>query len=862
MAQRPIILFGQPKKADRSRRGGGSPTFQRPTHSRQTERLTPIMSALQNTVATLKTSPMGIEAEKTLVFDVVGSADSFYTAVKNLGNDAEWIFDMPEEFAASEDFYVIKENKKTHERVRDDSKKTLGGKVYCVLSNTRAMEEILSLWKSYSRDKGTEFPNGKTGLRDVFDSLENISFWGYKQRIEETGILERWKEDLADASLGDVKCEFELFYRCDASKRTRSEQELKSNIEALGGRVLGVSVIPEIAYHAVLASVPRTVAESIINGDHNISIATAEQIMFFRPVGQEAIIPKENSFDGDFAIPSANGIGGDPVIALFDGLPQENHPYLKGRLVVDDPDSYATGYVVDARKHGTAMASMIALGDLSKIDNVVSRKIYVRPIMKPTPWLDGDYIEQMPEDSLLVDKIHLAVRRLFEGEEAVAPNIKVINLSIGLEYRQFDRIISPMARLLDWLSFKYKVLFIVSAGNHADSINTGMTFSDFSNGDKKVRDKAIIAHMNAQKRNLRLLSPAESINALTVGSTFEDASAFVENAAQILPCSDGIVAASSAVGTGMNNAVKPDIVFPGGRNCVRENIRDGFGGTIVDWQNTPMREPGIAAAAPNGKVSYTFGTSNSTALVTHEADRCYDTLLDVFSAAEENVPFDYLALLIKAMLVHGAEWGPLTDVYANALNLYKKDGKTISHQDCSRQLYRYFGYGRPNINRAIECAKNRITLIGFGKLKNGEALTYDLPLPFNFSTAKVCRRLTATLAYFSPIISTRQKYRVAQCWFNIENAKENLLDSRVDVDWQAAVRGSLQHEIFENDDRVVWDENEAIKIKVNCRGDAVKKFDDAIPYALMVSFEIKNAIDIDVYTKVAERIATKVKPNP
>lgn len=861
MAERPIILFGQPHKADRTKRNGGSPSFQKPTHSHQATRLAPIMNALQSTVATMKTTPMGIEAEKTLVFDVVGGVDSFYTAVKNLGSDAEWIFDKPEEFATSDDFYATKKDKKTKEYIRDDSKQVIGGKVYCVLSNARAMDEMLSLWKSYSRDKETKFPKGKTGLRDVFDCLENISVWGYEQRIEETGILESWKEDLADETLGDVKCEFELFFRSDESKRTKYEQELKSDIESLGGRVLDVSVIPEIAYHAVLASVPRAVAESIINGNKNISFVTAEQVMFFRPVGQAVVIPKDNSFDGDFAVPPADEIGEEPVIALFDGLPQENHPYLRGRLVVDDPDNYSTGYVVEARKHGTAMASQITLGDLSKIDNVISRKIYVRPIMKPSSFLD-DYREQMPEDSLLVDKIYVAVKRLFEGKEAVAPNIKVINLSIGFEYRQFDRTMSPLARLLDWLSFKYKVLFIVSAGNHAEGIDTGMTFSDFSSSDKNVRDKAIIAHMNAQKRNLRLLSPAESINALTVGSTFEDASSFVENTRQILPCSDGIVAASSALGTGMNNAVKPDIVFPGGRSCVREDIHGGVDGTIIKWQEVPTREPGIAAAAPNGNVSYTFGTSNSTALVTHEASRCYDTLLDVFLVAEENVPFDHLALLLKAMLVHGAEWGALTDVYADALNLYNKDGKTISHQECSRQLYRYFGYGRPNINRAIECAKNRITLIGFGELKDGEAHTYDLPLPFNFSTSRICRRLTATLAYFSPTIPTRPKYRVAQCWFDVENGKDKLIDSRVDVDRYAPTRGTLQHEIFENNDTVVWDENEAIQIKVNCRGDAVKKFDSIIPYALMVSFEIKNAIDIDVYAKVAERIATKVKPNP
>lgn len=158
MAERPLILFGQPSKAEKSKRPGGPPNIQRPSRSRQAERLAPKMTALQSAVATLKQSPLGIEAEKTLVFDVVGGADTFYTAVKNLGSDVEWIFDMTEKFEVSDDFYVLK----TRERTRDENKNTIGGKVYCVLSNVRAMEEMLSLWRKYSKDPNTPFPAGKT----------------------------------------------------------------------------------------------------------------------------------------------------------------------------------------------------------------------------------------------------------------------------------------------------------------------------------------------------------------------------------------------------------------------------------------------------------------------------------------------------------------------------------------------------------------------------------------------------------------------------------------------------------------------------------------------------------------------------
>jgi hypothetical protein len=851
MPERPIILFGQPNTAEKAKRSGGASTFQRPSHNRQVQRLAPKMTALQNAVAILTSTPAGVEAEKTLVFDVAGDVTSFYTAIKKFGNDVEWIFDIPDDFEADDDFYVLQGN-----GVRADDVLSISGKVYCVLSNARAMEEILSLWRSYSQNPNTAFPYGKTGLKHIFENLRDIHFWGYRERVEETGILDIWQEELQDPDIGEVRCEFELFYRKDIQKHAPIEIQLRNELEALGGTFISSSVIPEIAYHSVLASVPRTVAESIIGGNKNVSITTAEQIMFFRPIGQAVVTPRDNSYEGNFAIPDAEDISEDPVVALFDGLPQENHPYLQGRLVVDDPDNYTIDYIVEARKHGTSMASIIALGDLSEVIHSATHKIYVRPIMKPYPTLDG-HNEEIPADSLLVDKIHVAVRRLFEADAGEsAPSVKVINLSIGISYRQFDRAISPLARLLDWLSWKYRVLFVVSAGNHSSKINTGMPFADFTATTMDARDRALAGHICRESRNMRLLSPAESISALTVGATFEDAAQFAPNALQIMPCSDGLPSAFSSVGMGLNNAVKPDILYPGGRSCVREDILYGAGSTIVNWQDAPSRGPGTASAAPltvggtAAKVMYTYGTSNSAALISHEASRCYDTLIDVFKNENKAIPGEHLALLIKAMLVHGAQWDVLPDIYTNVLGITKR-------QDISRKLYRYLGYGKPTVERAIECAQNRVTLIGYGDLKIGEALVYDLPLPFDFST-RICRRMTATLAYFPPVVPTRQKYRAAQLWFTIENGILHLLDSRVDVDWQAVVRGSVQHEIYENDAAVVWDENRAIQIKVNCRGDADDKCPDSIPYALMVSFEIKDAIDIDVYEKVVERVSTRV----
>ena len=859
MPERPIILFGQPGVATKGNRTGGPSHISRPSHLRQTSRLTPKLTELQRVIdqnkLLLQHSATGVEPEKTLVFVVKGELSSFYTAVRNLNKDdgsVELIFDTSEyEVPVTEDFFVTDKY-----GVKKD-KETFPAKVYCILANNRALEEMLSLWRQYSADPHMKFPIGKTGLRDVFDNLVDMHFWGAKERIEETGVLEAWIEDLQlEPELSEVKCEVELFYRRSKDLQDSRERATISYIQSIGGKILGRSLIDSIAYHAILISIPRQLAEDLIS-HHDVDLVNVEQIMFFRPVGQSVVITDDCIKDSTFSIEMPSDIQDDPIIALFDGLPQENHPFLQNLLVVDDPDEYTTQYSVLDRKHSTSMASLIAHGEIDKITHQTTHRIYVRPIMKSATISGDKTIEKIPEDILLVDKIYEAVRRLFASEAgSVAPNVRIINFSIGISTRIFYNSMSPLARLLDWLSYTYKVLFIVSAGNHTPIIDLGMKFDEFIKLPLEERDMQLIKHLNDNARHLRLLSPAESMNALSVGATFEDNTIFSENARQILPCSDGMPSPYSSLGRGLNNSVKPDVIYRGGRNTLMLNRRD-LSETTALWRESFTREPGTISAAPfdiatdSTKIMYTCGTSNATALLTHEASRCYDVLIDVFRTANETVPYDNLALMIKAMLVHGAQWGDLYNIFSKALGF-------TNRKYSPDYLHKFLGYGVPNIDRSIECAKDRVSLIGYGELKNGEAHLFDLPLPFDLNREKILRRLTATLTYFSPIIPTRQKYRAAQLWYTIEGGKKKLLDNRIDIDWQAAVRGTVQHEIFENDDIVVWGEDDLIQLKVNCRGDADDGFEGIIPYALIVSFEIKSGIEIDVYEKVVNKIKPRV----
>lgn len=854
MADRPLILFADPVPDVKARRYGGGTDFHRPSHEKQVERLAPkfatLQSAMNNGRIRIERNPDAVEPEYTLVLEVAGDPRDFETAVRNT-QGIEWLFEVVDNSVPNdEDFYRLKNNQ------RDDSK-TMTFKYFCILTNQRALEEILSLWQDFQKDENCTFPRGQAGLRSVFKTLSDIHLWGVKERLEETGIFEAWKEDLLNPNISDVKCEVELFFRRSPEKRSKALADVSEYIHEIGGSIIATSCIEDIGYHAILASIPRLYAEKVINRE-DVELVMLDQIMFFKPTGQMIVLGAEDGvpFEKKFQEPAK--IADEPIIALFDGLPQERHPLLAGLLSIDDPDDYTASYQIVDRQHGTSMASLIARGDLScTLESLTSHKIYVRPIMKPYPAAHGIQ-EFIPDDVLIVDKIHEAVRRLYEPAAGqVASSVRVINFSIGIGARMYYNMVSPLAKLLDWLSFKYRVLFIVSAGNHPDDIDLGMPFNEYKALTAEERDKQIIRILHQNSRNYRLLSPAESINALTVGALFSDGNDFTENPRQLLPCSNSVPSPISSMGRGINNSIKPDVIYNGGRNVLFEDLAVA---NQARWRKgMSVHPPGILSASPrtlagtSNVVGYSFGTSDSAALLSHEATICFDVLNEIFHVEQNvDVPPTYASLLLKAMLVHGAKWNSVAQLICQETGL---SGRGADH------VHKWMGYGIPDISRVLECAKHRVTLIGYGELAQNAACLYSLPLPFDFSSQKMYRCLTVTLASFTPIKPSTQKYRSSQLWFSLVYGEKNLGIKRVDADDKAVARGTLQHERFAGDGAVVWGEDDVIGIKINCRADA-HDFAAKIPYAIFATFEIAPEYDIDVYQKIVDKVKPKETITP
>src|SRR5690606_909438 len=105
------------------------------------------------------------------------------------------------------------------------------------------------------------------------------------------------------------------------------------------------------------------------------------------------------------------------------------------------------------------------------------------------------------------------------------PEREIDQDNAGRRWRPFARVMSPLGRLLDFLAHRYRVLFLVSAGNVMDRlvIPDYATSREFEDADPEEREKAVLAALNANKSQRTLFSPAEAMNALTIGAAHKSA---------------------------------------------------------------------------------------------------------------------------------------------------------------------------------------------------------------------------------------------------------------------------------------------------------------------------------------------------
>lgn len=446
---------------------------------------------------------------------------------------------------------------------------------------------------------------------------------------------------------------------------------------------------------------------------------------------------------------------------------------------------------------------------------------------------------------------------MFEGDGEVppqAPSVKIVNLSFGDPAREFSHAMSPCAKLLDWLSWKYKIVFCVSAGNYSSSID--LEVNDRFGGyldNEKVR--ITLQAINKESAVRRLISPAESINSITVGAVHHDESVIgiLGNRIDLLPI-DGLPSPINRLGYGFRRSVKPEIFLPGGKQLYSSPVLQADTNFQISHTGVPPSQKVVTEGVEGARSStaYTRGTSNATALATRAAAKIYETIEQIRQLNPEKIPEEQVSILIKALLVHGASKGdayPIFEEHLKGLSPPRKWKEFAS---------KFLGYGEVDVERVLSCTEQRATVIGCGTLTQRQKHEYRFPLPPSLANENTWRRLTITLAWFSPINSNHRNFRKAALHFSPPN--DELLNlQRSEADHNQVKRGTVQHEILESERVSDYQEGDYLVVPVQCRPDAIENLDEEIDYALVVTLEVKEGVEISIYNEVMVGIQAQIQ---
>lgn len=703
------------------------------------------------------------------------------------------------------------------------------GCLHAVCINEQSRANILTQWRRWQQTGRVD--TGYAPLREIFAHLKDVRPWGPQDRIrvsELAATLTGWLP-------GDHTVEIELWYRLSGSLREKAQTEVASLVQQSGGRVLSVAQVSEVGYHGMKCTVPLELLQRLAGGDFDaVAAVKSSHVMFLRATAQSYSFSGEVSGETveHWPLPA-----GDPVLCVLDGVPVANHPRLAGRIVLTDPDDLTadTGTDTQFRRHGTAMASVCVWGDVSLGESPAARPVLVRPIL--TPALDTqERAEELRTAELPPDLMRRVFRELFDGygdTGPAGPSVIVLNLSVGDPAVPFDGVVSSWARTIDWLSAAYGLVVVVSAGNHgALSVPAGVDTLTAVNGqDRADMVNAVVAETMPRRS---LLAPADSMNALTVGALNADGAGPITLGYRFDPA-DGelIVNPTSALGAGHRRSVKPDLLAPGGRALFQSPMTSGA--TELHAAQQGALGPGVRVAASNGTDDvFTMGSSPAAAMVSREAARVVDS---VISLADRPLTRSEVAVATKALVAHSA----------------RVPEGLRAHDDLRPYAH---GYGTPARTFADGCEPHEATVLYVGNLGANEQTRLSFPLP-NGLQERGLKRVTATLAWLSPVNWRHRQYRCAALDFSKPTGFTDL-GAALDVGSDRSKRGTLQHAVWEVNRAIGLGAGNAIDLTVHCKEQAGGLNGERVDFAVVLSLWVAPTLNVDVYTQVQQQIAARV----
>jgi hypothetical protein len=232
----------------------------------------------------------------------------------------------------------------------------------------------------------------------------------------------------------------------------------------------------------------------------------------------------------------------------------------------------------------------------------------------------------------------------------------------------------------------------------------------------------------------------------------------------------------------------------------------------------------------------------------------HDALEAAYEQTFLSLPSSQRATLVKAFVVHTAAWPEATaDLIKSVIG--PPDGRR--HVEQRDNIRRFIGYGFANSDGAISCASDRATFWAVGQLTRDQAVSVDIPIPACVNGRALPHSMSATLAWFTPILSNRQSYRAVRLSLG---EPSNLPLLRLDYakaqpDQNQTRRGTIISRRWEGIRAPAIAQDQTSSIIVQRENDVGSALDESVPFGLAITFAMPGVVEI--YDEVLARVAVR-----
>jgi Subtilase family len=408
-----------------------------------------------------------------------------------------------------------------------------------------------------------------------------------------------------------------------------------------------------------------------------------------------------------------------PLVGVIDSGVRSAHPLLAGAVVDATTVSAAFSDGEDRFGHGTAVAALLLYGSIEPVlqDNVapapLCRLLSVRV-------LDDDNC--FPQGVLWAREVDEAIRYCADQ------GARIINLSIGdpgTPYRGPRS--TPVAAIIDQLARELGLVIIVPTGNIFP-----IQYTSFDASLPNTYPDRLLASPHAG-----LLDPGPAALALTVGATV--GKEMTESVNRRAIGHIGWPSPISRPGPGIGDAIKPEVVAPGGTFAYDV----GAGDVVKDDELASLTADG---SGPGRLLTAQIGTSLAVPLVSRIA-----------AAVQERYPA-FGPNLIRALVLQAAD---------DRTPSFLSEDEVNGRQSRLFRVRRLIGYGQARLDQAVSSDDRRVVLFAEDAITVNDVHLYEIPIPTSFFVPGGVRGVTISLCFDPDTRAHRLDYLSSRMKFEL-----------------------------------------------------------------------------------------------